>query len=413
MSSASSRILAVGFAAVSLATLVGGCSTDDGGGTNYGTAGTGTPGASGSASTAGTGGAGQSGSPGQGGGMTTAGTGGAPATAGTGGVPTTAGTGGAAGSGGTGGTGMDITKVWKSAGCGMAAPQEGAGTVATMGTKDADCAAHGEEPTDKKCGPWNYTRKYVLDLPDGYDSNTAYPIVFMGPGCGSSAQAILNEYDYDGAKVIRVGVTPVEERDTIGHGTNPGEGCFDDKEGDDAVDWVMYEELYKKLSQTVCFDRNRVFASGNSSGAWFSNELGCKYAGHPEYPVRGIMPNTGGLPAEPQYKPTCTDKPMAGMWVHETGDPVNGFAGNKYAIARAMMVNGCTMGTDYDTATFDPWPVDGRPANECRKMQGCPELYPIVVCPLNGNGHGGHGETVNPSGKKFLEMFTMPPFLTQ
>jgi polyhydroxybutyrate depolymerase len=294
----------------------------------------------------------------------------------------------------------------------MPAPAEGDGSIPTMGTKAADCAAHGQTETDTKCGPWSYNRAYILDLPDGYDSNKAYPIVFMGPGCMSQAQAILNEYDYDGAEVIRVGLTPVQDTAAVGHGTNPGEGCFDDKEGDDSVDWVFYEELYKRLNGTVCFDRNRVFAGGNSSGAWFANEVGCKYAGDANYPMRGIMPNTGGLPTEPQYKPTCTNKPMAGLWVHETGDTTNPFTGNKYAIARAMMVNGCTMGTDYDTATFEPFPVPGRPENECRKMKGCPDIAPIVVCPLTGNGHGGHSETVNPTAKVFLEMFMKAPLLT-
>ena len=37
--------------------------------------------------------------------------------------------------------------------------------------------------------------------------------------------------------VVRVGLTPAPN--SIGHGTNENQGCFDDKEGDDSVDWVL------------------------------------------------------------------------------------------------------------------------------------------------------------------------------
>ncbi len=95
---------------------------------------------------------------------------------------------------------------------------------------------------------------------------------------------------------------------------------------------MFYENLYDALNPMLCFDRNRVFSAGNSSGAYFSNELGCKYAGDALRPVRGVLPNTGGLPTQAQYVPTCTNKPMAGMWVHEVNDQEMPFSGNKVAI---------------------------------------------------------------------------------
>jgi len=39
-------------------------------------------------------------------------------------------------------------------------------------------------------------------------------------------------------------------------------------------------------------------------------------------------------------------------------------------------------------------------------------LYPLVVCPLNGNGHGSHDDVVNPAVSYFLKSFNMPPLLT-
>jgi hypothetical protein len=74
---------------------------------------------------------------------------------------------------------------------------------------------------------------------------------------------------------------------------------------------------------------------------------------------------------------------MAGMWVHEVGDSVNPFAGTKTAVTRAMAVTGCTIGTDYDTASLVDYPIGGgNPATTCQQIDGCPADHPPVVCAL-------------------------------
>jgi len=213
-----------------------------------------------------------------------------------------AGAAGAAGAGaaGTGAT-VDVTKVRPSQGCGVAAPadlvpgQLVARHIMTMGIKDAGCA-------DAKCGAWTDTRDYWVKLPTGYDNTKAYPLVFEGPGCGGQGNNLYTIPAFD-STVIRVGLSPSAYWQQY-HATNPGQHCFDDKEGDDSVDWVFYEDLYDLFDTTLCFDRDRVFAGGNSSGAWLANELGCKYAGDAKHPIRGVLVNQGGLPTDPKYVPT-------------------------------------------------------------------------------------------------------------
>lgn len=328
--------------------------------------------------------------------------------------------GGSAG-GAAAGPGGEITKVVKSAGCGKATTiQSGAKvTIATMGMKDANCAD--KLSGQPKCGLWGQAgsawqttpvpRDYYVNMPANYDMNKAYPLVFEGPGCGGSGKDIYPLADIAN-DVIRVGVSPPPNY--VGHGTNENQGCFDDKEGDDSVDWVFYENMYDKLNQDVCFDRNRVFSAGNSSGSWFSNELGCKYAGDPMRPVRGVLPNTGGLPTQPEWSPKCTDKPMAGMWVHEINDGTNPFTGNKFAIARAMKVNGCTGATGYDDAMLENFPIGGNnPDTTCKLIKNCPALYPLVVCALPGDQHASHDNVVNPGFAKYIKQFTAGAFITQ
>jgi poly(3-hydroxybutyrate) depolymerase len=168
------------------------------------------------------------------------------------------------------------------------------------------------------------------------------------------------------------------------------------------------------LDTLLCFDKNRVFAGGNSSGAWLANELGCKYAGDALRPIRGILPNTGDLPSEPQFKPTCTNKGMAGIWVRETGDNTAAFTSNGiFAMNRAMEVNGCPPGQTYDTATYEDFPIPGLAANTCRRITGCDPLYPIVTCPINGISHRDHAQVVNPAAAAFLQAFSQPPLTAE
>ncbi len=170
--------------------------------------------------------------------------------------------------------------------------------------------------------------------------------------------------------------------------------------------------MYDALNAQLCFDRNRVFAAGSSNGAWLANELGCKYAGDALRPVRGVLPNSGGLPTDPKYVPTCSAAPLAGMWVHEVTDTAAPFSGAKIAIDRAMSTAHCTSAS-FDTAELVNFPIGGgKPDDTCKRVVDCDPLYPLVVCPLPGNGRSGHDDVVNPGWSTFIKMFEVAPLLT-
>jgi len=270
------------------------------------------------------------------------------------------------------------------------------GTLQTVGVKPACCA-------DGVCGAWSYEREYYVTLPKGYDGTKAYPLVFQGPGCGGGGENVLPLGDA-GVEVIRVGLTPPPNE--IQRVIYPGQGCFDDDDGDSSVDWAFYEDLYDKLAAKLCFDRNRVFASGNQGGGRFADALGCKYAGDPARPIRGVLVDGGGLPAEPLYTPTCTTKAMAGFWVFKTniGDAV--VAASKRAISRAMSVNGCATAT-YDDATFEDFPITNVGAHVCQRITGCPAPYPLVVCTREGSAQASDEAVTTPGFSAFLSLF--PP----
>jgi hypothetical protein len=303
--------------------------------------------------------------------------------------------------------GDDVTTVLPTAGCGLAAGQALGtavrGTIQTSGVKPAGCA-------DSKCGAWSYEREYFLTLPAGYDKDRPYPLVLQGPGCGGTGADVYSlSTDVDDA-VIRVGLTPPPN--DIGHATNPGQGCFDDKEGDDSVDWVFYEGLYDKLATQLCFDRHRVFAGGQSSGAWFANELTCKYAGDVTRPVRGVLALGGDLPNQPPYAPTCSGKPFAGIFF--VTPPVNDDAlpADHVASNHAFQVDGCSMGTNIDAAPVENFPIGGgNPDALCKQIVGCPGQNPLVVCALPSSTRS-FVDIVNPGFSTFLELFEKAPLLS-
>ena len=333
----------------------------------------------------------------------------------------------AAGASGVGGGSVvaDITKIAPTPGCGTVPPQTPGtlfrGTIQTMGIKAPDCADKTADGVPV-CGPWSYLREYYVTLPLGYQSTKAYPLVVQGPGCGgtgvngyplNSQNSGLAGNDSVDNTVIRVGLTPPPN--DIGHATNPNQGCFDESEGDDSVEWPFYEKLYDQLAGQLCFDKNRVFANGSGSGGGrFVDELACKYAGDAKRPIRGVISNSGDWSTNPQYLPTCTTQPMAGMWVHEDHDPFRPWSSDKLAIARAMMVDHCTIGAGYDDATFDNFPIGGgNPDGTCKRIKGCSELTPLVVCLLSGNNHTSHDSIVNPGASAFIKLFQSPPLLSQ
>jgi hypothetical protein len=300
-----------------------------------------------------------------------------------------------------GGDGFDITKVVPTSGCGQDPGQPAGmlvrGTIQTTGVKEPNCA-------DSKCGAWSYLREYYVQLPTGYDAGTAYPILFEAPSCGSDGRDLYELPDLADS-VIRVGLSPLPA-----FSTSSGDGCWDNAEGDDSVDWAFYENLYDKLAGQLCFDRNRVFAVGRSDGAVLMDELTCKYAGDLSRPVRAVLSNGGGLPTDAGQLPTCTTKPIAGIWVNQTENPHVSFAETKAAINRAMSVNGCKVGTTLDNTDFDGFPIgDGHPDTTCQKIRGCPSLDPLIVCALPGNQNDSNPAVANPAFSAFIRSVPQAP----
>ncbi|HEY0710726.1 MAG TPA: hypothetical protein VGG33_28235 [Polyangia bacterium] len=213
-------------------------------------------------------------------------------------------------------------------------------------------------------------REYYIKLPANYDNKKPYRLIFVAPGCTGKGN---NMFDFTNAAgtegVIQIGLNP-----------EPGvwlQECFDDKKTD-SIEYQFLETLLDLASKKLCFDQNRVFITGHSSGGWLSNQMGCTYGSKL---IRAIAPSSGGLATGVGVEPRCTELPTPGIWSHNENDNP---AGSERAIARALKVNRC-QGTFADSPRA-PWMGEAN----CQQFTTCPKEFPIVYCHPPTGGHLGN-----------------------
>jgi polyhydroxybutyrate depolymerase len=139
------------------------------------------------------------------------------------------------------------------------------------------------------------------------------------------------------------------------------------------------------LEQNYCIDTSRIFSTGMSYGGIMSNTLGCQM---PDV-FRAIGVMSGSLFTYGQ--PSCMNLPIAAWFTHGDADTVVQMSGDITARDLFISHNGCsTTNTTTVTLTDSRAVTDaGTPVttvctiyNECTAGN-----YPVVWCPVPGEGH--------------------------
>jgi hypothetical protein len=327
----------------------------------------------------------------------------------------TAGTGGAAGAGGSSGAATgdsgapdprtDINLVWPSSGCGQPLPADQVPTVPGERTgytkrtvmQMGDTLA-GNDPI--KAVP----RDIFIRVPADYDPNRAYQVVYVGMGCGTGTAdtgtyPLFAEERGGNEQAIYVGVSlPVTDPDT---GLGPNGQCYDNRAGENSMEWEAFELFHTLVESTYCVDNNRVFISGYSTGGWLANMWGCYFAGLPDPPrqfapnfrIRGQAAATGN---QPNNNPTCNG-PVAGFWLHDEADASNTIQGNYDGRDRVLEMNGCVG------SPTEPW-GEGDLAGICERYVDCPAEYPVIFCTTTGYGHSDQPTNAIPGFTQFFAL---------
>ena len=116
-------------------------------------------------------------------------------------------------------------------------------------------------------------REYIVYIPDSYDGNIPYPLLFSFHGGGGTSSDFINTND----------MRPIA--DTAGFIAIYPQAAIDPEDG--SFSWLhkaptthndiyFIEAIIDTLSTQYMIDNNRVYACGYSEGGIFSYELGCR-----------------------------------------------------------------------------------------------------------------------------------------
>jgi hypothetical protein len=271
-----------------------------------------------------------------------------------------------------------------------------------MGGRNAQRSANGETFVD---------RDFAIQLPAGYDPNTAYPVFYGGSGCGTAAVPPIHGPGFEvpgEAVAIRVGLQQVVS-DPFSCFADGAIRCSpnianvaDCKNGPEIP---YFRAVQKWVEENTCVDMGKEFVGGSSSGAWEALLAGCGSADT----VRGTFSAAGGLR---QNRWACNG-PSAAFMIVSTPDQANPVGplpkiftaedtfGSAPARDELLTRNGCVGKT---TAPYDPkYP-------RCVKYTGCPEAYPVVWCEFpNGSHTQTNYENVNYANAIVPFLLGLPP----
>ncbi|MFT3923967.1 MAG: PHB depolymerase family esterase [Myxococcales bacterium] len=264
---------------------------------------------------------------------------------------------------------------------GSAAPQSSAGCNAQGAPTYAAGTQMGELEHD------GLARSFRVHVPPGYRADRpAALVVMLHGGGGSGRQFELNSARMD-AVADRESFLSVYPDGTGAIKTWNGGGCCGSAVSEDVDDVGFVAALLDHLEQTLCIDRQRIFAAGMSNGGIMSHRLACELSDR----IAAIAPVSGT-----NMTASCVPKrPLAVLQIHGTADghvPYDGGegcgpAGVAFPSVPATMEawrlrNGCSSAK---TVTFQQG--DG----SCETYGGCVFGADVTLCSITGGGHSWPG----------------------
>jgi poly(3-hydroxybutyrate) depolymerase len=204
-------------------------------------------------------------------------------------------------------------------------------------------------------------REYILKVPDGYDANKPYKLIFGWHWRGGVANDVAT------GSIIGGPYYGLESRAA-------GSAIFVSPEGIDmgwantgGRDIAFLRAMLDLFNSKLCIDQGRIFSTGFSFGGMMSDAIGCEMADV----FRAIAPNSGAFYSGCQ---DANDHPIAVFLMHGDNDTVVPLADGQEARDFFLERNACGTATS---------PVDPSP---CVSYDGCTEGYPVVYCEFSG-GH--------------------------
>jgi poly(3-hydroxybutyrate) depolymerase len=272
-------------------------------------------------------------------------------------------TGGSAGSGAssTGGSGGGAASGTGGSGGSAASGNGGSGTTGTGCGKPAGLTS-GRASIDVN----GKAREYILAIPDNYDQNKPYRLIFGWHPWGGSAQQIANMGYFGLASQINgqaILVAP-EGQDFQNNGLGWGNA--------NGEDIAFYHAMVDRFSSELCIDQDRIFSTGFSFGAMFTFTLACTANSM----TRAIAPMAGNTFTSGGCENST--RSVATMSFIGTNDTL--LDGHRQAVQVFVGRNGCSAQTTPVTPSWcDGLASQYLPCN-CVQYDGCTTGYPVIEC---------------------------------
>jgi poly(3-hydroxybutyrate) depolymerase len=216
-------------------------------------------------------------------------------------------------------------------------------------------------------------RDYILSVPDTYDPNQPYRLIFGWHPRGGSAEQVATGFlgGYYGLEELADGSAIFVAPEGIDQGwANTG-----------GRDIAFLRAMLDRFNGELCIDEDRIFSTGFSYGGMMSFAVGCAMGDV----FRAIAPMSGALYSG------CEDgdHPVAVWGAHGSDDDIVPLPDGESARDIFLERNGC------GTATT---PIEPSP---CVSYEGCTAGYPVVWCEFAG----GHTPITN-SGASIWAFFS-------
>jgi poly(3-hydroxybutyrate) depolymerase len=210
-------------------------------------------------------------------------------------------------------------------------------------------------------------REYIMKLPDNYDQDHPYRLVFLWHQRGGSATKIVQgENPNAGGVVPYYGLPPLANNSAIfvvPNGLNSG---WANSGGEDTK---FFDQLVETIEADLCVDTNLRFATGFSWGGGMSYNLACS---RPDK-IRAVAVLSGAELSGCEGG----NSPVAYYAQHGTSDSVLNVAMGRQLRDRFVKNNGCTP------LSSEPNPNGGQSVKT--EYQGCSEGHPVTWVIHNGD----------------------------
>ena len=207
------------------------------------------------------------------------------------------------------------------------------------------------------------SRIYYVHLPDNYDPNVAYPVIFLYHPLGGNGKDAMTMYNISPELPDAIYVGP-EGLPSLG-------GDYKGFENADGADEQLTRDIMAKLESNYCVDKSRYFATGFSYGGSMSFTAACNMSDV----FRAIGAMAGAPISGAQCATTPPEHPVAVWATHGTADSALPISMAEPMIDAIVERNGCSTSTT---------PVEPAP---CVAYDGCDDGYPVVWCPREGEDH--------------------------